>query len=131
VIVLDASAAIDLLLELEPRLDWVETHVSGGSIHAPSLIDLEVASAMRKLVRAGVIESRRAEIALADLVALPLARYPSTRLLARIWELRANVTPYDAAYVALAEALEAPLVTTDDRLARTAGHRAQIESFPG
>ena len=130
-IVLDASAAIDLLLELGPVAAWVEDRLAEEVVHAPSVIDLEVTSAMRKLVGRQVIELDRAELALEDLVAMPLNRYPSTRLVDRIWALRANLTPYDAAYVALAEALDAPLLTTDARLARSAGHLATIESFPG
>ncbi len=130
-IVLDASAAIDLLLELQPAAGWVEERLAEEAIHAPSVIDLEVTAAMQKLVSRQVIEVDRAELALVDLVAMPVNRYPSTRLLERIWALRENLTPYDAAYVALAETLDATLLTTDDRLARAPGHLAAIESYPG
>lgn len=129
-IVLDASAAVDLLLE-RLRGAWVAARIATEpSLHAPHLLDLEVASTLRKRERLGEIPAARGAAALADLSALPLTRYPTTALLSRIWQLRGTLTPYDAAYVALAEALDAPLVTTDDCLARSTGHRARIEAFP-
>jgi predicted nucleic acid-binding protein len=132
VIVLDASAAVDLLLELEPQASWVARRLRDDPhLHAPSLIDLEVASALRKLVRRRVISPARGRISLRDLAATPIDRYPPTALLERVWDLRGSLTAYDAAYVALAEALGAVLLTTDDLLARSRGHRAVIESFPG
>jgi predicted nucleic acid-binding protein len=130
VIVVDASAAVDVLLE-RPRGAWVTERLHDERLAAPHLIDLEVASAVRKRVRAGDIPAARGAAAIADLEALALDRYPATRLLARIWELREIATAYDAAYIALAEALEARLVTTDERLARASGHRATIESYAG
>ncbi len=130
--VLDASAVLDLLLETEPqaelladRLLSVETRVS-----APHLIDIEVTSGLRRHEQTGALSRRRALLALEDFAALRVERYPHTRLLPRIWQLRDNLTPYDAAYVALAEALGAPLVTSDQALARSTGHRARIEVFP-
>ncbi len=94
---------------------------------APELIDLEVASVLRRQVAGGHLDERRAVLALRDLVELPLRRAPHRELLPRCWELRATVTPYDAAYVALAEALDAVLLTADARLSRTPGIRCTVE----
>jgi len=97
------------------------------TLHAPHLIDLEVAQALRRLVIAGGLGAARALEALDDFSDLPLIRYPHQLVLGRIWELRGQLTAYDGAYVALAELLGAPLVTRDERLAKTTGHRARIE----
>ncbi len=127
-IVADASALIDLLLESEVRTRLEERLLSGEeSLHTPHVVDLEVAHTLRRLVLTGVLSSERAEVALADMANLRLNRYPHVELVPRVWELRDNLTAYDAAYVALAEALDATLVTRDARLARSAGHRARIE----
>ena len=126
-IVLDASAALELLLVtdlgraladrlLEPR----------ESLHAPELVDLEVAQVLRRFERAKTLSAARAEQALDDLAALPLERYSHRLLLRRAWELRPNLTLYDAAYVALAELLDAPLLTCDAALAR-APYAARVE----
>jgi predicted nucleic acid-binding protein len=129
-IVLDASAAIDWLLQtaagqrIEKRI-----YSRGETLHAPHLIDLEVAQVLRRLVRQEVISSRRAEEAVGDLLDLRLARYPHFALLPRIWQLRHNFSAYDAAYIVLAEKLGAPLVTRDTRLASASGHAAPIELF--
>jgi predicted nucleic acid-binding protein len=132
VIVLDASAIVDVLLGREPRAGWVEDWLRqpGQSLRAPHLIDIECANALRKNVLRGVLPAWVAEQRLEALLSLRLRRYPHTRLLGRIWELRGGLTPADAAYVALAEALDAPLVTTDQALARTTGHGARIVAFP-
>ena len=94
---------------------------AGGQLFAPELIDLEVASVWRRAARAGQLSEQRARQAFADLADLPLARAPHGPLMVRIWELRESLTPYDAAYVALAEALEVPLLTADRRLAQAPG----------
>ncbi len=127
-IVVDASAVLELLLgtESSPRaaarlLDPAE------SLHAPHLLDIEVAQVLRRFVAAGELTATRGREALDDLGAMPITRYPHDILLPRIWELRANLTAYDAAYVALAEALGAPVLTSDTRLARAPGHRARVE----
>ena len=99
----------------------------GEQFCAPHLIDIEVAHVLRRYERAGEIESRRAQSALADLADLPMVRYPHAPLLQRIWQLRANLTGYDAAYVALAEILDVPLLTCDAKLASAPGHRARVE----
>jgi predicted nucleic acid-binding protein len=91
---------------------------------------VEVASVLRRLVRTSKVSAARAGLALTDLADLPLRRAPHRPLLPRIWELRANLTTYDAAYVALAERLGATLLTADGRLARAAGVRCPIEVAP-
>lgn len=127
-IVLDASAVIEWLLRtpvgrgLDERVfDEAET------LHAPHVLDVEVAQVLRRFVRKRVISAERAEQALEDLLALSLTRYPHDVLLGRIWQLRDNLTAYDAAYVALAEALDAPLLTCDSKLRGAGGHEAAIE----
>ena len=97
------------------------------SLVAPELIDLEVASVLRRRVQGGLMTPTRAEVALTDLTELPMRRAPHKPLLFRCWELRETVTPYDAAYVALAEILGIALVTGDGRLSRAPGIRCEIE----
>jgi predicted nucleic acid-binding protein len=128
VIVVDASALLEALLRT-PAAKAVEDRLFslGQTLHAPHLIDLEVAQVIRRYAANGEIDTERGRAALADLSDLPLRRYPHDFLLPRIWDLRRNLTAYDAAYVALAEALETPLLTRDKRLAAAAGHHAQIE----
>lgn len=129
-IVVDASAVADLLLDLEPRGSWVSRMLAtADSIHAPHHLDVEVLAALRRLVLRGEIDPWRADRGIEDLSDLPIVRYPFRHLNERVWSLRHNMTTYDAAYVALAEALDAPLVTTDRALARSPGHRARIETF--
>jgi len=94
---------------------------------APELVDLEVAAVLRRLVLTGEVDQARAEQALRDWRALPIRRYRHGLLLPRVWDLRDNLTAHDASYVALAEALEVPLLTCDGRLARSMGHDAVIE----
>jgi predicted nucleic acid-binding protein len=129
-IVADASLVVDYLLDDGPRGSWSADQIAvAESLHAPHLIDLEVVSSARKAVRRGFVTVERARTAVLDLEDLALQRYPAVRLLRRIWELRDVLTPYDAAYIALAEALRLPLATTDDRLARAHGHKAEILAF--
>lgn len=126
-IVVDASAAIELLLRstAAPAIEAI-VFAPGASLHAPQLVDIEVAQVLRRYVAAGELDAARGSAALADLCDLPMQRYPHDMLLPRIWALRNNLTAYDAAYVALAEALDARLVTRDNRLANAPGHRARI-----
>jgi predicted nucleic acid-binding protein len=128
VIVVDASALLELLLRT-PAAEAVERRVFDArmTLHAPHLLDIEVAQVIRRYAANGELDEGRGRAALADLSDLPVRRYPHDFLLPRIWELRNNFTAYDAAYVALAEALDAPLLTRDRRLAGAAGHRARIE----
>lgn len=131
-IVLDASAAVDFLLRRDDRGDWVAARIAAADgVSAPHLLDTEVASAVRGLVVSRQIPARAGAAALATLESMPLLRFPAYLLLERIWRLRDNLTAFDATYVALAEALGFPLVTTDQRLARAAGHRAVVTAFPG
>lgn len=101
----------------------------GESLHAPHLLDVEVAQTLRRYSAAGALTSERGREALEDLLDFPLHRYPHEWLLPRIWELRHNVTAYDAAYLALAEALRAPFVSCDGRLASAPGHTAKVEIY--
>jgi predicted nucleic acid-binding protein len=130
--VLDASAAVDFLVRRGPRGDWAaETVQAAESLHAPHLVDLEVISTLRLFVGSRYLPQGAGKAALVDFEELPIDRYPAGPFFARIWELRRRLTSYDAAYVALAEALDLPLVTTDGRLGRTRGHRAEIVAYPG
>ena len=128
-IVVDASAVIELVARSPAGLRVAE-RVSGAdeTLHAPHLIDVEVAHALRRLTLAGAISTRTATARLAALATLAVERYPHTDLLARIWELRENVTAYDAAYLALAEALGAPLLTCDRALLDVPGCSALVET---
>ena len=128
VIVTDASAVLELLLGTTAAFD-IQRRLfeSGDSLHAPHLLDLEIAQVLRRYVLIGELTSQRGKQALTDLADLPIIRYPHDLFLSRIWALRHNVTAYDAAYLALAESLPAPLITRDVRLAATVGHRATIE----
>jgi predicted nucleic acid-binding protein len=127
VIVVDASALLEALLQT-PAAKAVEDQLFAPRqmLHAPHLLDVEVAQVIRRYVASGDIDAERGRAALTDLADFPLQRYPHDFLLSRIWELRNNLTAYDAAYIALAEALDIPLLTCDRRLAAAAGHRAQI-----
>jgi predicted nucleic acid-binding protein len=124
-IVLDASVVVELLSN-GPLADAIKRGLAGrnDSQIVPHLIDIEVVSAMRKLAAGRRIDSHRSEQFLEELEMLPIERYPHTPLLDRIWELRHNFTAYDAAYIALAEATNAVLYTTDKKLCE--GHRAQV-----
>jgi predicted nucleic acid-binding protein len=99
----------------------------GETIHAPHLLDVEVASALRRYARSGELDSARGSEVLEDLSDFPLVRYPHDLFLPRIWELRDSVTAYDAVYLALAEALDATLLTRDAALASAVAHRARVE----
>lgn len=127
-IVVDASALLEVLLGT-PVAEAVERRLFGSreTLHAPHLPDVEVAQVVRRYVRMREMEARRGEAALADLAEFPLHRYPHDFLLPRVWELRENLTACDAVYVALAELLDAPLLTRDRRLSAAAGHHARIE----
>lgn len=125
-LVVDASTMV-LAISGGPAAERIWGQISGRGIHAPHLLDLEVISALRGLVRGGEIDEWRASESLSDLLAIPLRRYPHELLCDRIWELRDNLTPYDAAYVALAEAMELPLMTSDAGLAKAAGSLIGVE----
>lgn len=122
-IVVDASAVVEVILDT-PAAERIGRLFfdSGESLHAPHLLDVEVAQVLRRFAVTDVVEARRARGALADLADLPIVRYPHDVLLPRVWELRHNVSAYDAVYVALAETLDATLLTGDRRLAAAIGH---------
>jgi predicted nucleic acid-binding protein len=128
VIVVDASALLEALLRT-PAARAVEERLfePRQTLHAPHLLDIEVAQVIRRYAAKGEIDDERGRAALADLVDFPLRRYPHDFLLPRVWDLQNNLTAYDAVYVALAEALDAPLLTRDQRLAAAAGHHARVE----
>lgn len=127
---LDASAAIDWLLRTEAgrRIEG-RIYARDETLHAPYLLDLEVTQVLRRMVRRDEIPDRRADEAIVDLLRLRIHLYPHRPLVSRIWQMRHNFSAYDAAYVALAEKLDATLVTIDARLAAASGHRATIELF--
>ena len=127
-IVVDASALLEFLLQT-PLGTRVEARLfrDEDEFHSPHLVDVEVAQALGRLVRTGDVSADRAAEAIMDLADLDIHRHPHLDLLTRAWKLRENLTAYDAMYVALAEALEAPILTCDTPLARAPGHRARIE----
>jgi predicted nucleic acid-binding protein len=127
-IVVDASALLEALLRT-PAAQAVEERLfePQQTLHAPHLLDVEVAQVIRRYAARGEIDGERGRAALDDLADFPFRRYPHDFLLPRVWDLRKNLTAYDAVYVALAEALDAPLLTRDQRLATAAGHRARVE----
>jgi predicted nucleic acid-binding protein len=128
VIVLDASVALEWLLQT-PSGAAISKQISssGEKLYAPHLVDVEVCQVLRRYVANGTLDAPRAEEALRDLADLRMYRYPHVPLLRRAWELRGNLTAYDAMYVALAEALDAILLTRDGKLAAAPGHRARIQ----
>lgn len=127
-IVVDASAALDALAADRPSAQLLR-RVSEEPWHAPHLIDLEVLNGLRHLVARGQLSIDLAASVRLDFSAIPVTRYAHAGLRDRIWELRSSMTAYDAVYVALAEALDVPLVTTDARLGRVPGSRCAIEVF--
>ena len=127
-IVLDASAVLELILR-SPRGERVKDRIAPAAetLHAPDLLDLEVAQLLRRYEEMGNLTASSARAALDDLADLDAERYPHDLFLPRIWELRKNATAYNASYLALAEALEAPLLTADRRMASMPGHHARVE----
>ncbi len=129
-IVLDASAVVDWLLQT-PAGQRIEQRIyaRNDTLHTVHLLDVEFAQVLRRLVREGTLARKRAEEAMEDLIAVRVTRYPPVALLHRIWQLRQNLSAYDAAYVALAEELKAPLITRDQKIAAAPGHSGTIEVF--
>ena len=127
-IVVDASGLVEVLLNLRAARQVIQRLMADrGSIAAPGLIDIEVCHVVRRYALLKEISGQRGKTAMEDLAEFPLERYAHSVLLPRMWELRNNLSAYDAAYVALAEGLDAPLLTLDRRLATAKGHRAKIE----
>jgi predicted nucleic acid-binding protein len=127
VIVVDASVVATALVDDEADGAAVRDRLRGERLTAPEVVDLEVLSVIRRLFAAAVMTQARADQAVNDLSALPLERASHRPLLARCWQLRHNLSPYDAAYVALAEALGTTLVTGDVRLSQAPGATCPIE----
>lgn len=127
-IVIDASAVLELLLRTE-RGERVAARALDARerLHAPHLIDIEVMQTLRRLVLLKDIAPTHAELALDDYLALIIERHAHIELLPRLWRLRDALTAYDAAYLALAEGLDAPLLTCDSKLGRAHGHGATVE----
>jgi predicted nucleic acid-binding protein len=125
-IVLDASAAVELFLNAD-KAERIAERIAGEEWVAPQLIDLEVLQSLRKQHLLGEIDGHESSLARRSLATAPIERFAHTGFVERIWELRDNLTAYDAAYVALAERLGAPLVTCDAKLGAAPGHRARIE----
>ncbi len=130
-IVLDASAVVAVLVGQGPGAERIRQKVEGPgqSLHVPHVMDLEVLHALRRQTLLGTISSRRSAESIEDLKNLAFVRYPHATLVDRIWSLKDNLTAYDAAYVALAEALDAPLVTMDARLSQAPGIRAAVDVY--
>jgi predicted nucleic acid-binding protein len=127
-IVIDASALLEILLRTDRADRLMERAFSGSEqMHAPQLLDIEITQVLRRLVRQKEITVARAERALEDLSALVVERHEHQTIVRRIWQLRDSLSACDGAYVALAEALAAPLLTCDAKLAGAHGHRAKIE----
>lgn len=126
----DASVVLRLLLRTGAAADDVRAAVAAEDLHAPHLVDVEVASGLRRLAAAGSVRPERAAEALADLAVLRLDRYPQTPLLPRVWQLRDNLSAYDASYVALAEFLDCALLTCDRGLATAPGSRCERRHLP-
>ena len=128
-IVIDYSALICFLLNDPPqRASALRRRLGAELLQAPHLLDIEVAHVLRRYVFTGSLTPSLASETLAALARLRVTRHAHYPYLPRIWELRSNLTAYDAAYVALAEFLDAPLLTLDGRMAR-AGAAAKIEVF--
>ncbi|HEX4345527.1 MAG TPA: type II toxin-antitoxin system VapC family toxin [Solirubrobacteraceae bacterium] len=132
-LVVDASAVVDLLLQ-RPTAAAVEQHLAAHDfdLHAPALIDVEVLSALRRLVASRETSAGRAADAVDDLLDLPLERHDHTMLVPRVWQLRETIAAYDATYLALAETLSdagCPVVTTDARFARAIARRSDVPAL--
>jgi predicted nucleic acid-binding protein len=132
VIVVDSSAVVLALLDESAAGGAARARLSGDAdLHAPHLVDLEVISVLRRLAKRREIPTPRAEAVLEDVADLAITRYPHWRLRARIWDLRHNLSPYDAAYVALAEGLGCSLLTADQRLVKAPGIDCDVETLVG
>ena len=128
-LVVDASVLVIALADDGTDGDVARARLRGERLAAPELIDLEVGSVLRRQAAAGQVDDRRATMALQDLIAIPLQRARHAGLLSRCWELRTNLSFYDAAYVALAEALRTTLLTGDRKLANAPGPTCHIETL--
>ena len=129
-IVLDSSVAVAALIDTGSIGQWAESILVSGALAAPHLMPAEVANILRRSVAAGAVTADVASLAHAEMMARRIELFPYTPFASRVWELRRNVTSYDAWYVALAESLQVPLVTLDGRLARATGPRCEFLGPP-
>ena len=129
-VVVDASAIVAALIDGGQAGDWVTSRIRGERLIAPHLMPVEVANALRRAALAGDVSADGAALAHDDLLHLPVDLAPYAPFAERIWELRTSLTAYDAWYVALAEAVDAPLLTIDRRLAAAHGAECRIEVPP-
>jgi predicted nucleic acid-binding protein len=127
VLVVDASVLAPVVADGASDGQRFRTRLRGERVAAPDLLRVEVASVLRRHAGNGNLTPQQADAAIGDLLAFPITVYPTAPLLRRVWELRPNVTAYDGCYVALAEALEVPLVTADLRLANAPGLLCSVE----
>lgn len=130
-VVVDASVVVAGLVDTQPAGQWAEALLADRHIVGPHLLPAEVANVLRRLAAVGTVSAEVATLAHADLLDLPIDLYPYPPIAYRVWELRRNVSAYDAWYVALAEALELPLATLDDRLRSAPGPRCEFLHPPG
>lgn len=128
-LVVDTSAVLEAITARDPASGLVERLAEDGDLHGPHLLDTELLHALRRMSLRNQISDERAEDALSDFAELALVRYRHQPFNDRVWELRHNITAYDATFIALAEALSAPLITCDARLAAAPGHSATIELY--
>ncbi len=128
-LVVDSSVIVETFATVDPPTRLISRLAADGDLHAPQLIDTEVLAVLRRMTLHGTIDIRHAEAVRADFANLRLTRYAHQPLGDRVWALRHNLSAYDATFVALAELLQAPLVTCDARLASAPGHDARIELF--
>jgi predicted nucleic acid-binding protein len=127
-IVIDASAVLEMLLGTERGVQVSDRVLTPEQrLHAPHLIDVEITQALRRLVMLKEIDATRAELALGDYLMLVIERHSHTETLPRLWQLRDALSAYDASYIALAEGLQAPLLTCDGKMARAHGHDAVVD----
>lgn len=126
-LVCDASAVVTVLLDSGPAGDWLARRLSGAELYAPELLPFECANVIRRHESGGLISSDQAALAHTDLLDLPVDLFPYECVAQRVWQLRRNLTSYDAAYVALAEILDVPLITLDRRLADAPGITCRVE----
>ncbi len=129
VVVVDASALVALLVDAGDAGSWVAAVCEGRAFAGPELLGFEVVNVLRRHELAGLIDRTAAGLAHDDLVDLALQAWPYTALAARVWQLRSNLTAYDASYVAVAEILDAPLVTLDKGVSRAPGLRCQVLAY--
>ena len=127
-LVVDASVVVAALVDGGADGAWAEPHLAAEGLASPNLMPAEVANILRRAVLAGSLSSDAASLAHRDLLDLRIELFPYEPYAERVWDLRANVTAYDAWYVAVAEELGAPLATLDQRLVRSAGPRCQFTS---